>query len=233
MQGDHFGLLSWNIYKARDKAWAEDFGRLSESRDLILLQEAHLTPGFMALLAKRDYRWSMVRAFDFNGAEAGVLTASKVPPTQGCLLRTAEPLLRVPKSVLITRYGVADAPADLLVANLHGVNFSLGTEPFRRQLEAVAWVLADHSGPAILAGDFNTWSRSRREILREVTRRLGLLDLPLAQDRRSRVWGQALDHVFYRGLDVVTAESLEVSSSDHNPLRVTFRFKHTALGANP
>lgn len=233
MLADRFGLLSWNVAKARDAAWAEDFVRLGASRDLILLQEAHLTPAFLDLLGEHDYRWTMVRAFDLNGAEAGVLTASKVPATQGCLVRTAEPLVRVPKSVLITRYRLAGAPLDLLVANLHGVNFSLGTETYRRQLEDVAATLAHHPGPAILAGDFNTWSRARREILYEITESLGLRDLPLAQDRRSRVWGQALDHVFYRGLEVVAADSLVVSSSDHHPLRVTFRFRHNALEANP
>jgi len=29
--------------------------------------------------------------------------------------------------------------------------------------------------------------------------------------------------VFYRGMDVISEETLEVDSSDHNPIRVSFR----------
>jgi endonuclease/exonuclease/phosphatase (EEP) superfamily protein YafD len=218
-----FGLMTWNVYKARAGHWPEDFARLSAGQDLVLLQEAHLTRPFRSALEQEGYRWSMVRAFDYNGAEAGVLTAGRVPASGVCLSRVVEPLIRTPKSALLTRYPMANPHGELWVANLHGINFTLGTRRFREQLESLARMLETHRGPLILAGDFNNWSDRRSAILRRVTDRLRLTQLLLAEDGRSRHWGRPVDQVFYRGLDVVGAEAVAVSSSDHNPVRVRFR----------
>ena len=35
--------------------------------------------------------------------------------------------------------------------------------------------------------------------------------------------GKQLDHVYARGLELVDADAIPVKSSDHNPVRVTFR----------
>ena len=218
-----FRLMTWNVYKARAKHWSDEFTRLITGQDLVLLQEAYLTPPFRAVLEQSRFAWSMARAFDYNGAETGVLTAGRASASGACVSRVAEPFIRTPKSALLTRYPLVGSDEDLWVANLHGINFTLGTVRFRGQLEALAGVLASHNGPMILAGDFNDWSERRSDILRRITGRLGLEPLTLTKDARSRHWGSPVDHVFYRGLEVVEADSVEVSSSDHNPVRVTFK----------
>jgi endonuclease/exonuclease/phosphatase (EEP) superfamily protein YafD len=38
-------------------------------------------------------------------------------------------------------------------------------------------------------------------------------------------FGHQLDHILVRGLDVVDAEAIPVESSDHNPVRATFRLR--------
>ena len=218
-----FRLMTWNVYKARAKHWPDEFARLSAGQDLVLLQEAYLTPPFRAVLDQSRFAWSMVRAFDYNGAETGVLTAGKAPASGACLSRVAEPFIRTPKSALLTRYPLGGSGVDLWVANLHGINFTLGTMRFRGQLESLVGVLESHPGPLVLAGDFNNWSERRSEILGMITGRLGLQPLTLTSDARSRHWGRPVDHVFYRGLEVVEADAVEVSSSDHNPVRVKFK----------
>ena len=217
-----FSLMTWNVFKAQAGHWADEFALVSRGQDLILLQEAHLSPPFLAVLKRSRLRWSMVRAFDYNGAETGVLTAEKAPAQGACLSRALEPLIRIPKSALLTRYPLEGSSDRLWVANLHGINFTIGTTWFEHQLESLAEVLEPHRGPLILAGDFNNWSERRTDVLRAITGRLGLTPVTLAEDERSRHWGHAVDQVFYRGLEVVEADSVQVSSSDHNPVRVKF-----------
>lgn len=218
-----FTLMTWNLHKAEDTGWRDDLERLGAGQDLLLLQEAHLTTAFRGYLEQSRHQWSMARAFDLAGAATGVLTAAEVPASNACLSRTQEPLIRLPKSVLLTRYPLDGERDDLWVANVHGVNFTLGTTHFRVQLEALAAAVESHRGPLILAGDFNNWSKRRSDILFEVAEGLGLVPLTLTEDARSRHWGAPVDFVFYRGLEVVDARSLEVSSSDHNPILVKFR----------
>ena len=216
-------LLIWNVHKAQNAAWTEDFRRLGTSRDILLLQEAHLTQPFTTTIGGSGFRWSMAHAFTYAGAGTGVLTASRTAASGACLTRQVEPLLRLPKSALITRYSVEGADGDLMLANVHGINFSLGTGRFRRQLEDVVNAVRSHEGPLVLAGDFNDWSERRSEILESLTTELRLKRLDLSLDGRSRHFGKPVDHVFYRDLDVVDARAVKVTTSDHNPMLVTFR----------
>ena len=224
-----FSLMTWNVFKGQSPDWPQDYARLTRDQDIVLLQEAHLTPTFSGLLERSGHRWYMTRAFDYNGAESGVLTAGRIPASGACLARLAEPLIRIPKSGLLTRFPIDGSDRELWIANLHGINFAPGAGPLRGQLEAWAEVLADHAGPMVLAGDFNDWSESRSEALTAVTERLGLTPVRLARDARSRYFGRPVDHVFYRGLEVVHADSVAVTSSDHNPVRVRFRLPESLL----
>lgn len=165
----------------------------------------------------------MTRAFDYNGAATGVLTTGRSPASGACLSRSAEPLILTPKSALLTRFPLSASGEELWVANLHGINFTLGTARFRAQLESLTGVMVSHPGPMILAGDFNDWSERRDDIVSLVAKRLHLLPVQLPGDVRSRHWGRSVDHVFYRGLEVLQADAVKVTSSDHNPILVRFR----------
>ena len=86
--------------------------------------------------------------------------------------------------------------------------------------------LADVTIPLVFAGDFNTWTDERRAAMRAVADKLGLHEVALSQDRRSRFFGKQVDHVLVRGLDVVDAYAVAVHSSDHNPVIATLRAHH-------
>jgi endonuclease/exonuclease/phosphatase (EEP) superfamily protein YafD len=218
-----FNLMAWNVFKQREGHWSEDYLRLSRGQDILLLQEARLTPSLRALLGQSGYRWSMTHAFDYQGTANGVLTAGRSPASGTCLSRRTEPLIRIPKSALLTRYPLEGSSEALLVANLHGINFTLGTAPYRAQLEALERAMDGHTGPMILAGDFNDWSTGRSAIVSLVAQRLDLVPVQFTGDARSRYWGRPVDHVFYRGLEVVQARTVKVTSSDHSPVLVRFR----------
>jgi len=88
------------------------------------------------------------------------------------------------------------------------------------QVRVIADALAGEKRPVILAGDFNTWSEQRHEVLAEVAARLGLVSVLIEPDGRRRTLGRHLDHFYFRGFRLVRASAPKVSSSDHNPILV-------------
>jgi len=83
----------------------------------------------------------------------------------------------------------------------------------------------------ILAGDFNNWSEKRTRIMDYLTKNLSLQALEINDEGLTTFLGDPVDHIFYRGLEVVTHAVHTVTSSDHNPISVTFRLaqSQTAL----
>lgn len=176
------------------------------------------------LLNNNNLHWAMNTAFHLRRRASGVMTASSVKAITTCGLHQKEPLIRLPKATLISHYPVAGMAENLLVANIHGINFSLGTLAYRRQLEALYQEICHHRGPVIVAGDFNSWSRARMGIVDELVRRLQLGSVDWeGHHNATRLFGNTIDHVFYRGLQPISQESWRVSSSDHNPIRISFR----------
>ena len=216
-------LLTWNIFKQSRSNWLADFQQLSRDMDLLILQEAYMDESLGAMLSDSPYHWLMTTAFYYQDNATGVLTASRVPSTRHCALYANEPLIQIPKSILVSTYSLAGTNQRLLVANVHGINFSLGLESYRDQFKALGTILRDHAGPLILAGDFNTWSDDRQAVLDQLSKELSLQRVEYESHHRITVFGNPIDHVYYRGLELVQASSPHVSSSDHNPLLVTFK----------
>ena len=215
-------VVSWNIHKGEDDGWQADLARYAGENDLVLLQEAVLSAPMRGVIERAGHDWRMSGAFSVRGEDRGVLVAARVSPVDGCVLREFEPLFRLPKSALVTRFPLAGTSKTLAVSNLHGINFTvvlLGS--FRSQLEAVAKELQGHDGPIVFAGDFNTWTDERHAILESVTTKLGLTAVPVNPDGRRRTLGLPLDHLYVRGFSVLSAKAPEVKSSDHNPILVT------------
>ncbi|MFP5440537.1 MAG: endonuclease/exonuclease/phosphatase family protein [Gammaproteobacteria bacterium] len=221
LAGDHIRLLVWNVHKGSDDEWIGDFRTMAADSDLVLLQEAHLHEEFTSGLVGLP-RWDLVQAWRWRRAPTGVLTASDAAPLSVRALEAREPLLRTDKSALVTEYRLAGSEQSLLVANVHAINFTVDTRAFRAQLAAVAELIAAHNGPAILSGDLNTWRDARRQIVQEFVAQLQLQEV--AFDGPRKQFGRfPLDHVYYRGLELLSSEVPAVGSSDHNPLLVTFR----------
>ena len=218
-----FSLVSWNVFKGKKAGWAEDFQELSQKSDILVLQEAYLTHNLKKMLRHADYHWDMSAAFEYRNIEAGVLTAARTAPTLTCAFRETEPLTRIPKSILITRYPLSRTAQQLLVANIHAINLTLDISVFQKQLDRLEAVLATYRGPLIVAGDFNTWNSSRMSRVTALAQRLGLTAVEFDNGRRSRFLGHPVDHVYYRGLETKRAATSMVSTSDHNPLMVVFK----------
>ena len=212
-------VLSWNIQKADAPGWQQDFTRLAGGVQLAFIQEASLQAGIPDLLPD-----TLVEVFapgyTTDTLDSGVMTIGAARPDLHCSFTAMEPWLGTPKAVSVAEYALAEREDTLLAINLHAVNFTFGVESFEQQIAALALFLADHDGPAIVAGDMNTWNESRQAVLDAQMTLHGLQPVIFEPDLRTRPFGRPLDHIFVRGLRAEYSEVIPVESSDHNPLRV-------------
>jgi endonuclease/exonuclease/phosphatase (EEP) superfamily protein YafD len=218
-------VLTWNIHKQGDAGWDRDLPQFAASSDLVLLQEAVLSPALLSILDAEHLRFTMASSFIYENTDMGVLSAARVTPIAACTERAVEPWLRIPKSATISWFALRGTDQTLAVVNIHAINFSLSVAGYRAQFESLVSALRNHSGPIIFAGDFNTWTDERLEVVRDATAALGLTELTLADDRRTIFLGHQLDHLLVRGLDIVDSRVFAVHSSDHNPLTATVRLR--------
>ncbi|MFO1413620.1 MAG: endonuclease/exonuclease/phosphatase family protein [Burkholderiales bacterium] len=218
-------LLTWNLHKQDDAGWDRDLARFAGDADVLLLQEVTLTEPVMQVLQSADLGWVMASSFIYNERDVGVLTATRVAPVATCTQRMTEPLLRLPKSAVISWLRLPGTADTLAVVNVHAVNFSLTLGAYRDQLRAIGDALTGHRGPIVLGGDMNTWTDERLDAVRELGARLGLAELTYPEhDLRSLFLGKQLDHIFVRGLAVTKVEAIPVTSSDHNPVQAVLRY---------
>jgi endonuclease/exonuclease/phosphatase (EEP) superfamily protein YafD len=193
---------------------------LADGKDLVLIQEASLREETINDVDSSKH-WSFAPGYLLDGEVTGVMTLSSIKPLTQCSFVTLEPILRSPKATSITEYALSDTDLTLAVVNMHVVNFSLGLKAFREQIDNVHHVLETHDGPVILSGDFNTWRRQRMLILEQMTENLGLNPVDFGDDKRVRLMGNLLDHLYVRGLSATDASTEIVNTSDHNPMSAT------------
>jgi endonuclease/exonuclease/phosphatase (EEP) superfamily protein YafD len=213
-------ILNWNIKKGEESDWGQDLDRFATGKQLILLQEAALSMGLSGHLHKAPFA-AFSPGYIRDDDITGVVTFSTVKPLSHCRLGAIEPWLGTPKSTNITQYALSNTDQNLVVVNIHSVNFSFGLVSYRAQLNAVVEVLSDHQGPVIFSGDFNTWRQGRQDALMQSVDELGLHAVQFSEDRRRTTFGRPLDHVFVGGLNIAEADVYEVNSSDHNPIVVS------------
>jgi endonuclease/exonuclease/phosphatase (EEP) superfamily protein YafD len=222
LDSDSIRLVNWNIQKSGDPRWTADLAKLEGDPDLIILQEVPLKSNALGATTADQYH-SFSPGYRTRRSLTGVMTVSAARPLTQCNFASVEPWIRSPKATVITEYGLTDTNHTLLVINIHAVNFTFGTHDYHKQLQQAFSVLNDHAGPILLSGDFNTWHWRRSEVLKEMTDSLGLEMLDYDEDHRKRFLGQALDHIYVRGLEVLEATTFQVDSSDHNPMSVHLR----------
>jgi len=210
-------LVNWNIQKGGDPDWAADLEAFEENPHLMVLQEVPFNTTVWDAVADDGYQ-SFAPGYRTSRAITGVMTVSAAKPITQCNLVSVEPWIRSAKATVITQYGLTNTDQTLLVVNIHAVNFTFGIRDFEDQIREAISVIHDHSGPILLSGDFNTWHWRRSRVLDELTDSLNLTTLNFEDDYRKRVFGQPLDHIYVRGLDVIEATTRQVSSSDHNPM---------------
>ncbi|PJG85187.1 endonuclease/exonuclease/phosphatase family protein [Conservatibacter flavescens] len=212
-----FNLLVWNLHKGIDKNWEDELDKLSHHTSLALLQEVSTKQNLPQRLATRFPYSLYASAYEFLSHQSGVNILSSYPPESYCVSSEEEPWIQIPKLGISSSYPLANGQS-LLVVNLHMVNFEWHPTNYQQQLNEIITVISAHQGPLILAGDFNTWNKSRLALIKAVTHQHQLQEVHYENDVRTRFLTNPLDHVFVRGIEVLQADVIETDSSDHNPL---------------
>jgi endonuclease/exonuclease/phosphatase (EEP) superfamily protein YafD len=234
-------VVNWNTHKGKNPQFASDLKLLLEQEkpDLVFLQEARVDlfepeqmGGYFA--ESWSYPWP-------GGETIGVMTLSRVPPVRIEPVPTKYRELGVtaPKVSLVTEYPLYTGD-NLLAVNVHLLNFEVWSlKKLSHQLEALKKIISDHQGPIVMAGDFNTWSQKRLDLVKEVARDLALkevADFPEGRttgDAKSEFWNKALgvdrdlplDRVFFLGFDPTSARVLNFDTSDHRPIQVKLKLQ--------
>ncbi|MBT3236162.1 MAG: endonuclease/exonuclease/phosphatase family protein [Bdellovibrionales bacterium] len=215
-------LLVWNLYKGDRASWKRDFLQLSSNRDILLLQEFYLNQQMettFADLLEFDFICATSFILKRYGKEisTGVATAATSAPLSYRYLRSPdlEPIIKTPKMLLFTTYPLTGPQPQLLVVNIHGINF-VNSQALSRQLEQAAAEIESFEGPVVFAGDFNTWSANKREVLVAITKRLGMSEVLFSPDTRMLVLGRPVDYIYLRGLEAVNSKVYgDIDGSDH------------------
>ncbi|WP_199525366.1 endonuclease/exonuclease/phosphatase family protein [Pseudoalteromonas sp. bablab_jr011] len=218
-----FELLSWNIYKAQIDGLVNDLNTLNESADIVLLQEAIKD----STLTNLKPYWRFAKGYKSGNVQSGVMTLSRWPATVHCTLTHVEPWLRSPKATNIVEYALPNQQL-LLSVNLHAINFTFGISDLKQQLDDAADIMRHHTGPIIFAGDLNTWSDERQQLVTQTLNNLGLHEAIYLDDKRTKAFGLALDQVWVRGVKIETTVVPELESSDHNPIIATLTIEQEA-----
>jgi len=223
-----FSILCWNVHKNNDtfsfSNYIEDFSK-RKPVDFFVFQEANFKHEMELNLPSLTY--SAAANLEKNAAFYGVLTASKCKTmhSKPFLSRGKELLFGPHKSLLLTRHSFEDG-SDLWILNLHAINFRENRH-YYKEIDHMIKIIDDYHGAMIIAGDFNSWNKSRMKFLHAKMKELDLTPVPFSQsDKVKSFMKNHLDFIFYRGIELVE-HSIERNHnlSDHHPLFAKFTQK--------
>ncbi|MCO4792817.1 MAG: endonuclease/exonuclease/phosphatase family protein [Bacteriovoracaceae bacterium] len=219
-------VLVWNIHKGKDKGFYDDFTRLGEDRDILMIQELYNSKHVIDSLDHfLGFRFDVGISFRYRFKKhiySGTMIGSHVEPSYTKISRSRdrEPVVNTPKVLTIGSYPI-EGHNDLLIINIHGMNVT-SNKAFYRQIDDAIKSMSGHRGPIIFAGDFNTNRQKRIDYLqRNLVQRLGFKDMQFRNDERmkSAFTKLIIDFTFTRGLKVIDSEVLgKLKSSDHKAM---------------
>lgn len=212
-------LLVWNVQKFENPLALE---WLQEApSQIILTQEsiASVQQEFAHTLDATQAFSPGYRTFDNETSGVGII--SKLSTSLNCAWQHEEPWLLTPKATLVSALQFANKT--LIAVNLHAINFSIGTQELEQQLAAISEVIDQYDGPVVIAGDFNTWSQARTEVLERFIQQHDLTAAKFEPDYRVRPFSYPLDHILTKNVDVLNTRSEQSGLSDHTPLILTIR----------
>ncbi len=228
---EKISILVWNMYKGSNETWKSDYQNLIKGKDIIVAQEMYLDDKMRDTFNEHEmFGYHTATSFMYMPSQTrtGVTTASYATPTSFIHQRTRalEPVINTPKMTLITKYELEGMDQELMVVNIHSVNF-VTVAAMKTQLVDAADEIEKHKGPVIFAGDFNTWSWGKVVTMKRVLeKRLGMKEVKFKVDNRKKVFGEIIDYVYVKGLEVIDSESFsmeQVPGSDHTPMTAVLR----------
>ena len=169
-----FSLICWNVHKENLQPGFISLLKALEveyALEIILLQEALFSS---QLISIAGFPYVAAANLHVSGMYSGVVTAAHADPTERHHYMTLarEPFVFTPKSTLVTIYRFQRRPS-LAVVNLHAINFR-SLSWYKWEMSRLYELLKGHSGPMVLAGDFNCWQSARKQVLDHLREKLAL-----------------------------------------------------------
>ena len=238
LPSSYIKALVWNIHGGTNEAFKSEYEKLSKNQHLTLLQEANLNTELEANLLQTQLYYTHAKSYisPLSGNKKGVTTGSVSRPTTSRALRSTvvEFGATTPKAVLVQLYKLSNTDKKLLVVNVHAINF-VTNDMFQEHIQQIIKAIKFHAGPALIAGDFNTWNKER---LKYVDQQMNILKINRVSFKAGRSsfpnigrWfgvqtGGEFDQIYIRGLETrykhIHADSY---SSDHKPIEIHFSLK--------
>lgn len=229
---ERMSVLVWNIYKGGKPDFKNDFPKMMEGKDLVLLQESDSHPNVQTVYDEIEgFRFDTGVSFTYSkypNSFSGTAIASKVDPQEVRLFRTKyrEPIVATHKVITSATYPIEGKSEELLAISIHGINFS-PMRGFFDQLEQTSEMIKNHNGPIIFGGDFNCRSLTKTNYMRNFFKKLGFKEVTFDKDTRYRsgMTGRFIDYIFVKDLKVLESEVYgELKSSDHMAMRVELAY---------
>ncbi|MFG1483205.1 endonuclease/exonuclease/phosphatase family protein [Halobacteriovorax sp. HFRX-2_2] len=224
---NEFTITAWNMYKGKNETWREDFEELMNESDILLGQEFSFKGKMKErLFTPEDEEIILATSFiSWGKYNTGVTNISKYPAIAITPLRSKvrEPFIRTPKLSLASQYKLEDGRSITFI-NIHAINF-VRKKSLKKQITQVVNYIRTTNGPVVFAGDFNTNSKSKIKMMRDILKREGLKEaIYTGRDDRMKWLGNKLDYIWYRDLELIEARVRgDIEGSDHKPLQASFR----------
>ncbi len=229
---ERLSILVWNIYKGGKPAFKNDFPKVIEGKDLVLIQETDSDEKVQSVYREIEgYRFDTGVSFTYArypNSFSGTAIASKVDPVDVSLFRTKyrEPFVSTHKVITAATYPMEGKSEELLAINIHAINFS-PIQGFFHQLEQTSEMIKNHKGPIVFGGDFNCRSLTKTRYMRKFFERHGFTEVTFEKDTRYRsgMTGRIIDYVFVKDLKILESKVYgELKSSDHMAMGVELAY---------
>ncbi|WP_457743727.1 endonuclease/exonuclease/phosphatase family protein [Sulfurimonas sp.] len=220
-----FSLLLWNIHKENQtKAFAKKFQEITDKypADIFLIQEVKYPKN--ELFYFHEHSYALAANIETKKDIYGVFTATKFSFEHlKSLLSTKRELgFMTHKSMLITKHLLCKKQT-LHIINLHAINF-VTFSSFAYELQKIKERVSTIEGALIVAGDFNTWSKKRQNLLKNFQEELSLKKLTIDEPKNvKQIFTKEIDHIYYRGVKALYGVAIDTKNvSDHNPIYANF-----------
>ncbi|GAB6034635.1 endonuclease/exonuclease/phosphatase family protein [Galenea microaerophila] len=222
-----FNLLVWNLQKTATEQLSPE--KLQQLIPVLSHTPIHLYALQEAVIQHPEHSYlNLPYAMSCNmqgkTQHYGVITASnyQMQCIEQFLTQRRELGLLTHKSALLTAHFLPDQ-TPLYLLNLHAMIF-VPYVFFKKELQRLLSLISDLENPLIVAGDFNTWSQKRSQLLDDCLEQYQLQKAPIETPQHIKsIHHHPLDHIYYRGLNLIQAQALNVPQcSDHNPLIAQF-----------
>jgi endonuclease/exonuclease/phosphatase (EEP) superfamily protein YafD len=240
---DELTLITWNI--AKNIRGNDEIHRLvsHHSPDILLIQEG--VSATCDLFGESFHQclfapsWKNASQDIYTGVK--VLSRFHLENPVHIPSPSLEGFVFTPKASIIA---TLDLPAggQLMLINVHMLNF-VPLSHLESYLDTIYDHVADHVGPMIVGGDFNTWNNARLMAVEQFAAKLGMVEAlayyETAPGGTPPAWlfllkpfmqldlDSPLDRWFCRGLEVISCRYLDgFNSSDHAPILLQVRLNH-------